>query len=61
MRTDSLPSIPWKSELPDKVGNDLSLDQYYGYRISKALMSGNIEDDVAVLKFRKWLTFVIFW
>ena len=61
----TFPAIPGKSELPDlpeKVIRDLSSDQYYGYKICKALRSGVMDEDLAALTVGKtghsrWLTF----
>ena len=42
------------------MAKELSLDQFYGYGISKALRSGNMDDNAAALTVGKWLTLVIF-
>ena len=58
------------AELTDKVVADLSTDQHYGYRITKAIISGKMDEDLGCLKVGKtghsrWLTtanlFCSFW
>ena len=63
-RTLSFQAIPGNTslpELPDKVVKDLSSDQHYGYRITKAIRSGKMDNDLAALTVGKtghsrWLT-----
>ena len=44
-----LPAILGKSELPDKVVKGLSLDHYYGNKISNAVRRGKMDEDIAAL------------
>ena len=51
-RTLNFPAIPGKTslpDLPDKVVKDLSSDQHYGYRITKAIRCGKMDNDLAAL------------
>ena len=48
--TLTFPAIPGKSELPDKVVKDLSLNHYYCYN---ALKSQRIDEDHAALTAEK--------
>ena len=48
-------------KLPDDIVNDLSSDQYYGYRICLAVMSGYLDPDLQKLQIgpivhSRWLT-----
>ena len=46
------PPVPGRASLPDlpgKVVKDLSSDQHYGYRITKAIRSGKMDNDLAAL------------
>ena len=50
-------------KLPDDIVNDLSSDQYYGYRICLAVMSGYLDPDLQKLQIgpivhSRWLTLV---
>ena len=48
----NFPFIPGKTPLPDlhdKVVKDLSSDSHYGYRINKAIESGQLDADLAAL------------
>ena len=51
-RTLSFQAIPGNTSLPeppDKVVKDLFSDQHYGYRITKAIRSGKMDNDLAAL------------
>ena len=66
----AIPSKVDTAELNDKVVSDLSTDQHYGYRITKAITSGKMDEDLGCLAVGKtghsrWLTtanlFCSFW